>query len=319
MRTSWICAPAAALCLLAAGCGSAAAPPGARVTSNRATGPTLAGNRRLARAEAAKLLALVPVPAGARRLRAAPASMPMPVLGEPGVTGLVDAQQSWRLNMPISSAARWLAAHRPAGLKETGWANPPPPTGYSFAGPAGAAWSGAELEVGVAPDGPNASFLRADGLVAWLDPVPYRDTATGPRLRVLASGRCPATDAGVVGVRNPGAHLTGALLPAGRPATALRCSYYGANGKSFKLKAQQRLGPARARALASAIARIPVSHLVGSTTSCPADDGSAVLVAFGYPGSGSVDVWAEVTGCATISNGYIYAGGELPKVSQGRF
>lgn len=55
-----------------------------------------------------------------------------------------------------------------------------------------------------------------------------------------------------------------------------------------------------------------MSHLVGGTTSCPADDGSAVLVAFAYPGSGSVDVWAEVTGCATISNGYIYAGGELP-------
>jgi hypothetical protein len=29
-------------------------------------------------------------------------------------------------------------------------------------------------------------------------------------------------------------------------------------------------------------------------------------------GRGSADVWAEVTGCATISNGYIYAGGELP-------
>ncbi len=106
MKTSWICAPAAALCLLAAGCGSAAAPPGARVTSDRAAGPTLAGNRRLARAEAAKLLALVRVPPGARRLRSAPASMPMPALGEPGVTGLADAQQSWRLNMPVSSAAR---------------------------------------------------------------------------------------------------------------------------------------------------------------------------------------------------------------------
>ena len=237
--------------------------------------------------------------------------MPMPALGEPGVTGLADAQQSWRLNMPVSAAARWLAAHRPAGLKETGWTNPPPPTAYSFAGPAGAAWGGAELDVGVAPDGSNASFLRADGLVAWLDPVPYRDTATGSRLRVLASGRCPATDAGVVGVRNPGTHLTRTLLPA-RPDAALRCAYYGGNGKPSRLKSQQRLGPARARSLAAAIARIPVSHLVGAVYHCPADDGSAVLVAFGYPGRGSVDVWAEVTGCATIANGYIYASGELP-------
>jgi hypothetical protein len=87
MRTSWICAPAAALCLLAAGCGSVAAPPGARVITDRAPGPTLAGNRRLARAEAAKLVAVVPVPAGARLLRSAPVQ----AMGYPGVTGLADA------------------------------------------------------------------------------------------------------------------------------------------------------------------------------------------------------------------------------------
>jgi hypothetical protein len=306
-----MCAPAAALCLLAAGCGSAVAPSVPRVTSHRAAAPTLAGNRRLARAEAAKLLALVPVPPGARRLNAAPVQ----AMGYPGVAGLADARGFWRLGMSFGSAAAWIAAHRPAGLRGTGGGSsgPPDASGFDYDGPSGPAWGGAaELDIEVVSAGPATSYMRADGFVAWLDPVPYRDTATGRRLRVLTGARCPATDAGVVGVRNPGAHLTRTLLPAGPPSAALRCAYYGANGKPFKLKSQRRLGPAGARKLTAAIARIPVSHLVGSEHGCAGDDESAVLVAFSYPGRGSVDVWAEITGCATIANSYIYASGELP-------
>lgn len=308
MKTSWICAPAAALCLLAAGCGSAAAPQRAQATAHHDSGPTLAGNRRIARAEAARLLTLVPVPAGAQRL----GSAPMLPMGYPMVTGVADAERSWRLDMSISAASAWIASHRPAGLQRTGWYLAPR-VGYSYAGPSGAAWGGAaELDIEVVSAGPASAYMRADGFVAWLDPVPFRDTATGPRLRLLTGAHCPATDAGIAGVRNPGAHLTRALLPAGRPTAALRCAYYGANGRPSRLKTQQRLGPARARALAAAITRIPVSHLVGTEYNCPADDGSAVLVAFAYPGRPAVDLWAEVTGCATMTNGYIAVSGELP-------
>jgi hypothetical protein len=151
MKTSWIGAPAAALCLLAAGCGSAVAPQAARVSADRAAGPTLAGNHRLARAEAAKLLTLVPVPPGARRLRTAPASLEVPAMGEPGVTGLADAQQSWRLGMPVSAAASWIAAHRPARLKPLGYARASfsYTAGYDYQGPSGPAWGPAQLDVGV--------------------------------------------------------------------------------------------------------------------------------------------------------------------------
>jgi hypothetical protein len=311
MKTRWICAPAAALCLLAAGCGSVAAPQRVQAAAHRDAGPTLAGNRRLAHAEAAKLLTLVPVPAGARRLRSAA----VPPMGYPMVTGLADAHRSWRLGMSFSAAAAWITSHRPAGLLRTGseTRDSPSASGYEYAGPTGRAWgSAAELDVEVVSAGPATSYLRADGFVAWLDPVPFRDTAKGPRLRVLTSARCPATDAGIAGVRNPGAHLARALLPDGPPGAALRCAYYGANGKPSRLKAQQRLGPARARALAAAIARIPVSHLVGVEYNCPMDDGSAVLVAFAYRGHPDVDLWAEVTGCAVMSNGYIAVSGQLP-------
>ena len=319
MKTSLMCASAATLCLVAAGCGSApapsapsapSAPQGVQVATQRSAGPTLAGNRRLARAEARKLLALVPVPAGARRLRSAPVQ-PM---GYPGVTRLADARRSWRLTMPFDQASAWIAAHRPPGLRQTssGSAGPPAASGYGYAGPDGPAWGSAELDIEVEQAGPDASYLRVDGFVAWLDPVPYRDTATGRRLRVLAAGHCPATDSGIVGVRNPAANLTRTLLPAGPPAAALRCAYYGGNGKPSRLKAQQRLGSAGARKLAAAITRIPVSHEVGAMYHCPADDGSAELVAFAYPGHPDVDVWAEVTGCSAMSNGYIDVSGELP-------
>ena len=314
MKTNLMCACAAGLCLLAAGCGSASAPSapqGAQVATQRGAGPTLAGNRRLARAEAARLLTLVPLPAGARRL----GSAPVPALSYPGITGQADADRSWRLGMSFAAASAWIAAHRPAGLRQTssGSAGPPAASGYVYAGPDEPAWgSAAELDIEVVRAGPDSSYLRADGFVAWLDPVPYRDTATGPRLRILAAGHCPVTDAGIVGVRNPGAHLTRALLPAGPPHAALRCAYYGGNGKPFRLKTQQRLGPVRARALAAAIRRIPVSHLIGVEYHCPMDDASAVLVAFAYPGHADVDVWAEVSGCPAMSDGYIDVAGELP-------
>jgi hypothetical protein len=63
-----------AACLLAAGCGSLpAAVRTARVT------PTVAGNRGLAEREAARLLALAPVPGGAVPLASPPPSLPGPL------------------------------------------------------------------------------------------------------------------------------------------------------------------------------------------------------------------------------------------------
>ena len=42
---------------------------------------------------------------------------------------------------------------------------------------------------------------------------------------------------------------------------------------------------------------------------CPADDGSAQVLALAYPGPVDVDLWVKLNGCGGVSNGHITAGG----------
>jgi hypothetical protein len=321
MKTQLAAITGAALCVLAAGCGSTPAPvhlgqlpgaglgsrPAARTTSHG--GPTAAGNRRLAEREALRLLSLAPVPAHAVRLGSPPSSLAYPAMGLPDVQSLVDQSRSWRLPMSYRAAVSWLAAHQPAGLPQDGssrsYLSDSQSAGFGYTGQGNRAWQSAELDVEVAPSGDGGSVLRADGLVVWLDPVPARDTEAGRRLRVLASARCPRTDAGAAGVTNTGGGLARALVPRGLAQAGLTCTYYGMNGRAWQLKSQRRLTAAQARRLAAAMARLPLSHTVGGVVSCPMDDGSAELIALSYRSRPDVDLWRNLNGCGGVSNGYI--------------
>jgi hypothetical protein len=237
-------------------------------------------------------------------------------MGKPGLQSLIDQVRSWRLAMSFTAAAAWIAAHRPAGLHQDGVAVTPangsPVSAYSYPGTLNPAWTGAELDIEVVPAGQAGSVMRADGMVGWLDPVPVRDTVAGKRLRVLAAANCPVTDDGVVGVTNPGADLVHALLPAGRPLAGLACTYYGMNGRPFRLRSQRRLTAVQAGRLAESMSKTPVSHPIGATYFCPMDDGSAELIALSYRGMADVDLWVWLNGCGGVTNGYIEAGYLLP-------
>jgi hypothetical protein len=320
MKMPLAIAGGAALCLLAAACGSVRADSAVTAHADKGGSAALAsghdlvteaGNRKLAVAEAQRLLSMVPVPDHSVPLRSAPPELPSPAMGTPGVSSLVDSIRSWRLAMPFTAAEEWLAEHGPAGLRQDGEDLPygPPASGYSYAGPANAAWDSAELDIEVAPANDGASVvMRADALVVWLDPVPVRDTARGKRLRVLAGAGCPAADAGVVGVANPDRDLAHRLVPAGRPRTGLECVYYGMNGLPWQLRRQQHLTAAQAQRVAASMARLPLSHPLGAELSCLMDDGSAELIALSYPGRPDVDLWVLLNGCGGVSNGYIFAG-----------
>ncbi len=321
MKTSLFVAGGAALCLLAAACGSvradsaglARADKGGSAALTSVHGPvTEAGNRKLAVAEARRLLSAVPVPDHSVPLGSAPPqSLSIPAMGTPGASSFAHSIRSWRLAMPFTAAEEWLAAHPPAGLRQDGedLSYGPPASGYSYAGPASAAWDSAELDIEVAPANDGASVvMRADALVVWLDPVPVRDTAQGKRLRVLADAECPATDAGVVGVVNSGRELAHELVPAGRPRGGLQCVYYGMNGRPWQLHRQQHLTAAHAGQVAASTARLQLSHPLGEVLNCPADDGSAELIALSYSGRPDVDLWVLLNGCGGVSNGYIVAG-----------
>ena len=311
-----VTAGALAAGVLAAGCGSQPPrrlPAGTSGSARPvAAGASAAGNQSLARREARRLLSLVRVPDGARLLTsvprfAGPASRPQ-------VASLTDEVRAWRVALPFRQAAAWLREHPPARLPAVGSGSGTSGTRatqfaeYSYRGPASAAWRSAELDVEVVSAGPRTTVLRADGMVAWLDPVPLRDTSAGPRMRVTVAGGCPARLNPLARVANQGTDLAGRLLPAAAPTAGLECRYYGANGPAaFGLRGASRLDAAQARGVAARMSAIPLRHPVSAVTGCPFDDESAEVIALSYPHRGDVDLWVGLSGCTFVSNGFIRA------------
>jgi hypothetical protein len=220
--------------------------------------------------------------------------------------------------MSYSATLAWIAAHPPRDLIQSGTAGTDGPAGstagYGYSDRPTTSWASADLDVGVAPDG-DGSVIRADAVVVWLDPKPIRDTTTGQRLHVTVTGGCPASDRGVVGVRNDDQRLHDRLLPEGQPSGALVCRYDGANGKPFALRKTTRLDAGSATTVADAVRRLPLSHADGGVHGCPSDDGAAAIVVLAFPGSGDVDVRVKMNGCSVVSNGYIVtASRDVPDV-----
>ena len=291
-------------------------PPGAPASVRPGRVATAAGNRAAARAEAVRLLSLARVPPGAVRLARPPRSLLGPALGRPAVASLVDRVVAWRVRLPFAGVQAWLAGHPPRGLPSDGSANggnaftgQTTMTGASYRGPASPAWQSADLEISTAPAGAEASAIRVDAVIVWLDPRPVPSPPGAYPVRVTVAGGCPPTDQGVTGVTNPGAGLTRRLLPPGQPTAGLRCRYDGLNGHPWHLVAARRLSAAAARQAARAVARLPLSHPDGGVVNCPMDDGSAEVLALAYPGRPDVDLWIKLNGCGGVSNGYIAAGG----------
>jgi len=296
-----------------------------------AVAAAMARNRQAAVDEAHRLLLLAKLPPGATKTASVPSALAGgPVLGTPGVSSLVVQTQYWRVPMSFDQAQAWLEAHPPQGLKSAGsssggGASPSDmTTGYGYTAPSTAQLQSPELELGVAYVGPSVSAIRVDAVVIWTDPRPWPDNAAGKRIHVTVAEGCPASVAGLVGVSNPGAGLTASLLPVGSPTTALVCRYNGSDDPSGSLPASQwqklahqaRLTATGAGELARVVAAISISRTIvpgggafGPAALCPMDDGAVAVVAFSYPGRPDVDVWAQLSGCAVVGNGYILGAG----------
>jgi hypothetical protein len=276
-----------------------------------------ADNRAAAQAEAARLLSLARMPPGAVRLARPARSLPGPTLGRPAVTSLVDRVVAWQVGSPFAAVRAWLWAHPPRGLPPDGSASggnaitgQSSAASQSYRGPADRAWQSANLEISVAPAGAGTSTIRVDAVIVWLDPRPIPSGPGDHPVRVTVAGGCPAADRGVTGVSNPGAGLTRRLLPPEQPTAGLRCRYDGLNGHPWRLVATQRLTAPAARQAARSMAARPLSHADGGAVNCPADDGSAEVLALAYPGQPDVDLWIKLGGCGGVSNGYITTGGD---------
>ncbi|HEY6501888.1 MAG TPA: hypothetical protein VIZ20_20845, partial [Streptosporangiaceae bacterium] len=229
---------------------------------------------------------------------------------------LVDRVVAWRAGLPFAAVRAWLLAHPPRGLPSDGSASGgnaitghASMAGTSYRGPAGRAWQSADLEISAAPAGADASMIRVDAVIVWLDPRPISSGPGTHPLRVTVAGGCPPADKGVTGVSNPGAGLTRRLLPPGQPTAGLRCRYDGLNGHPWRLVATQRLTAPAARQAARSMAGRPLSHTDGGAVNCPADDGSAEVLALAYFGHPGIDLWIKLNGCSGVSNGHITTGG----------
>jgi hypothetical protein len=232
--------------------------------------------------------------------------------------------------MPFAQAVTWLGTEQPGslhqgglredGLVQDGSTGQPHAggrtitIGYSYDGPPSPAWQSADLAIEVAPAGSDASVIRADGQVVWLDPVPEQDLGSARRIRVTVARGCPGSDAGFGDVANSRPGLTVRLLPGTAPVAGLECRYYGLkgyyrlNGPAWRLRGATRLNAAAAGRLASSMARISLSHPDGEELNCPLDDGTAEVIALSYAGRPDVDLWLSQSGCGGVSNGYILAG-----------
>lgn len=302
--------------LLVAGCGTASVASAARRgTTVSATAPTEAGNRRLARQEAIRLLAEARVPADAVRVHRPPHGLSAPI-SRPPLSSVFVRSAFWTVRSPFATAVASAATLTPAGLvtswTSTGSGPHLKTAGIVYAPAVAPAWGRAEYEIDLSRLTAYTTGIRVDAVTTWSDPTPARDTATGPRLRVTVGAPCPAGDRGVVGVRSPGPHLGGQLVYRARPTGARVCSYSGSDSDSdsehpFTLTRSQILTAAQAQAVATAVTAVSLAHTDGAAYSCPADFDRSVAIALSYPGRPDVDLWYGTSDCSTLANGHVTA------------
>lgn len=261
------------------------------------------------------------MPAGSRRLRAAPAGtrrvLAQDASGTPGGTSVVDAVRYYRLPMPPLEAIRWLVLHGPHGWSSNGrstGSGPSQPTTYGItfdvSGRTPAWQSSRTYDVSLTALG-GGTVARADGWVVWLDPRPRRVHWQVRRaVRITVAGGCPGSVRYRYGVVNRRPRLAGRLLPAETPTAALVCRYDGLNAHPPQALVRFReLDGAGAAALARLVARMSLQHLDGAFFNCPAELGATVFVAFAYRRGPDVDLWYDPGGCGGLFNGWTEAGG----------
>lgn len=325
------------VCLLAAGCASVTVPRGSAATALSSVSPavssvesnppssssaspassagplTLQSDGIAAADEATALLAALQVPPGAEELATAPAEVSVP--------WLVERRQSWQIPMGFETAVAWERSHPPAGteLFDEGNGSGPGPSDRSVSldyvpTTSSPAWSDGKLALEVVSGTPTVSYLRVDAAAAAIDPAPYSDVDTDPRVRATVAGGCP--DGNSNGAANQGADLSTLMVPVAAPRAGLLCEYAGDNQSSDGTTPHQLvkaipLDAELAAKIAHQIAQVPLGHVDGEGRSCPAGGfGPVPVLALSYADRPDVDVWGSSGACSWIANGRILITGE---------
>jgi hypothetical protein len=145
-------------------------PDGRRVPAS--SPPSGEGPRGLAAAEAAQLVRLVRLPAGARELDKPPlaalAKAPIGRLSE----DFIDQVRWWTVPAPAAVTLAYLGTHQPRGLSRSGSGIARWPGSLlsirTYADRPAPAYRFPVLQITVTDDGPGGSAVRADGQVSWI-------------------------------------------------------------------------------------------------------------------------------------------------------
>jgi hypothetical protein len=220
--------------------------------------------------------------------------------------------------MSFKAADDYGRQHPPAGLAREGSSSESrqglTTRGYAWDGQVLPFSLGGQLSVTVAGSvaaaaGGDVSYLGVVAGAPWLDPHPLRDTSDGSRLRLESGQSCPASELGVVGVRNDRAgDLDGALAPNGAPTSGRVCVYAGSNGQAYALLRQRPLPGPEAAQVAAAAHSVELAHPNGPSSCTRSSSAAAALVVLTYPGRRpAVNLWIVTDGCLRASNGHLVA------------
>ena len=261
-------------------------------------------HRRRAVAEARTLVGATPVPPGARvRHGSPPDSLAHPMVGVPGPNHLVDVSRVWVIPATTVTVFAWITAHRPPGMALSASTT----DGVAWSTPDTNAYISAQLQVAVAPDGPHAAYMRADGMDVWLSTAPMKDTIRGRRLRVTVSAGCPTTIAGYADVANSDSVLRSRMLPRAAPTGGLVCRY-GTPRQGPTPPPVVTLTAQSATRLARAVNAIPLGSAGnGPPPSCPVGGDLQTLLVFSYRNHPDADLWLHTHGCRTLDDGFVRA------------
>lgn len=297
--------------------GAVGAPAQVGVEQTQAGLAAYRANRAAAEHEAGHLLSLARLKPGARRRRSVPqwypkAELPYRVTG--GLT-VVELAAYWSVPVGGASGGR-LPWYRPAGLSLNGTGTGSGPgdilsTSDDYWAAATRQWQSAELSFTELDNDNTAAIVQVLATVTWLDPRPLLDDAVGPRVHINIGKPCPSNLDDVVGASNPPAYrhvLLTRLAPLG-PALAGQLCVYDVEGQHDPLYRTVHLpAPALYRWVTKA-SSLPLSHPDGVLSACALGFPAEVLLAFRYPrfGDGSIDLWLDLGGCATVANGQVTA------------
>jgi hypothetical protein len=264
---------------------------------------------RAAYTEAGRVLLLFRAPPGSVQTSKPSISVFASPLTADASDHFIDRTTFWTTPHPVTAVLTWVKSHPPRGMTQSGGSYGSDFTGIFFGSPDGASYVHEQLEINVAPNGNDASYIRVDSTLVWISTGPTLYTSRGPSVHLTLATGCPRSILQYQDVSNPPDGLRDRLLPSGRPRRAMICAYGFALNTTPVQRRQVNLGAADAQRFADMISALHFKSMGRAVTSCPNDQDLNDIFVFKYANHADVDLWYHASGCPYLRNGFVFMTG----------